>query len=129
MTQDETRSEDELSRRLAAWRVPDTPARLEARLMASYRSGRWKRGFWRSLLTTSVRVPLPVAAGVALLCVVSLLLAARPARPGPVGPTVNAPYGVDPADRPADELPERDLSGFEPMKEMKVTILHRGSVR
>jgi len=132
MTENHPPEEDDLSRSLKTWRAPDAPDALEARLLASYRDGRWKRRLsWRWLLTGTVRVPLPVAAAVALVCAASLLAALRTVpRPAPSpGPPVSAPPSSEPDGRPPHRLPDEDLAGFEPMKEMKVTILHRGDVR
>jgi hypothetical protein len=132
MTESHPPPDDELSRHLREWRVPEPPARLDARMLATYREGAWKRPSWRLLLTSSVRVPVPVAVGVALLCGLSMAAALRPAWLGAWRPAaeVNAPPRPGPEERrPAPEAPERDLAGFRPAAEIKVTILDPGGAR
>ena len=119
----------DLSRRLKAWRAPEAPAHLDARVYASYRDGLWRRPVsWRTLLTSSVRVPLPVAAAAALLCLLSLLVALGPLPLGPERPrsAISLPL---PAESPVNQVPDKDLSGFEPTREMTVTILYPGDAR
>ena len=71
--------DDELDRALANLEAPPTPARLEARTLAAYRT---RGNRWRRLLTMQVRVPLPAAVLVlATLVVLSVALARVESRP------------------------------------------------
>jgi hypothetical protein len=87
------------------------------------------------LVGTEVRVPLPVAAAVLLLCVVSTLAALRKAPVTLATPSVSATTRPSPelpsaADRePAVTVTAADLRGFAPPDKVKVTILSRGDER
>lgn len=80
----ETPPDPELRALLSSWEAPDTPAALDRRLLASFRAeqpGVVRPPLWRRALTSSVRIPLPVAG----LCAVALIttsavLALRPSR-------------------------------------------------
>lgn len=56
----------ELRQLLLAWEAPDESAAARARLLAAFRERAARPPLWRRLLTSSVRVPLPVAACAAL---------------------------------------------------------------
>ncbi|HEV2861952.1 MAG TPA: hypothetical protein VGX48_13165 [Pyrinomonadaceae bacterium] len=56
----------ELRQLLRAWEAPDESAAARARLLASFRERAARQPLWKRLLTSSVRVPLPVAACAAL---------------------------------------------------------------
>ncbi len=58
---DDALNDDELNGMLREWKAPSAPARLRERIFAP----RSRHG-WRRLWTASVRVPLPVAAGLLL---------------------------------------------------------------
>ena len=131
MSEQETKREkDELSQELAEWRVPPAPGALDTRVFASYRSGEWRHvPWWRAAFTTSVRMPLPVAVALVLLCVVSTVAALRQS-PGvvPAPPAVHPPA---PARETVRETPavSADLRGFEFEREIKVRIIRQGERR
>lgn len=120
------KNDDGLSRALKASRPPETPARLDARVFETYRSGRWRGSGWRRLMTGSVRIPIPVALAACLLFAVTLFAALRSGRDTSVPPesTITAPPRPEPETHVAD-VP----AGFQPAKEMKVTILNPGDLR
>lgn len=120
------KKEDGLSRTLKAAAPPDTPAQLDARVFETYRRGLWRESRWRRLMTGSVRVPIPVALVACLLFAVTLFAALRPGLDAGVPPesTITAPPPPEP------EAQTAALSlGFQPAKEMKVTILDGGELR
>jgi hypothetical protein len=119
-------NDDDLSRKLKAWTAPEAPPRLDARVLGMYESGAWKTTWWGRLMTGSVRVPIPVALAACLLFAVTLAVALRPAR----GVTPAAPESISAPPRPEPDVHAADaFVGFEPAKEMKVTILDRGDMR
>jgi hypothetical protein len=121
MSEDEPkRHDDGLSRLLRRWRAPVPPGGLDRRMFASYRAEFGRPPFWRAWLTTSVRVPLPVALLVVVIAVVSTALLVR--RP-PGGAAAPAPFVNEGA---AMAVRTTDLTGFEPPTEVKVTILSQG---
>ena len=65
---------------LEQWQAPAAPSALEQRVLAAYRA-RFDNApvpFWKRLLTTSIRVPLPAAVSFAALLLLALWGAARP---------------------------------------------------
>jgi len=123
------KDQDDLSRRLKTWVAPETPPRVDQRVLDMYDGGRWKETAWRRWLSGSVRVPVPVALAACLLFAVTLAFAMRP-RSGegqaPPGSTISAPARPEPE---VETHAAEALVGFEPAKEMKVTILNRGDLR
>jgi len=92
--------DDELNRALDSLQAPPTPARLEARTLASYRACRAGFSLRRTsvrLLTMQIRVPLPAAVLVlAALLALSMTLARVESRHPPKQPPVAAspqPWG------------------------------------
>lgn len=65
---------DDLNKLLAQWRVPRTPALLEARLHAAQET-RW----WEWILRGRIQIPVPVAGLVLVAVLVWGLLSFRPA--------------------------------------------------
>jgi hypothetical protein len=129
MNENDPHDEDDLKPRLAEWRAPQAPARLDERIFEMHRRGRWKTSGWRGLITGTVRVPIPVVAAACLLLVLATIAALRPARLSPtsVPAEVSAPAPVPQEDSttPAAAADAR----FAPAKEMKVTILYPGESR
>jgi hypothetical protein len=87
----------ELSTVLGTWAAPEPPPEMDARLLAAYRAATAHTPLWRRMLTSGVRVPLPVAACLALALVASLL--AHVAHPGLKGepPGIQAGTHAQPA--------------------------------
>lgn len=120
---DEREERDErLGRLLRCWGPPAVPEGLDERVLAAYR--RRTLPLWRRLLKAEVRVPLPVAAAVLLLLVLSAVFALRPA---PAGGTAAAPASSGPvqaASRPDPAVVSRtSFMGFEPVDEMQATVV------
>jgi hypothetical protein len=92
-----------LKRLLDEWHVPDTPDRLERRVLGHPR--RW----WRTLMTSRVRIPLPIAIAfsVALVWLTALAVSDRMPAPERLG-TPN------------------DLRGFQPVNSVNVRIERSG---
>jgi len=73
-------AEPELKQWLAQWEAPETPARLDAQVRASYRQHFPQWPWWQRWLTVSIRVPVPVVVAAGLvLCVMSWLAARQTA--------------------------------------------------
>lgn len=88
-----------LKRLLDEWRVPNAPDTLDQRVFGQ------PRPWWRILVTSGVRVPLPVAIAVSVLLVWLATLAVR--------------------DRVPDVEPpgtSYDLRGFQPVNSVSVRI-------
>ena len=122
----ETERDETLSRLLAQWTPPSVPEALDARVLASYRRRVAHAPFWRRLLSTSIRVPLPVAVAALIL----LLLAAAVALRRPSANRLDEPQlaGATAATRTArtsDQplVTRTSLAGFEPVAEMNVTVV------
>ena len=95
-------NDDELNRLLSRWEAPQKPASLKGRIFVR------KQSIWRRLWTTSLRVPLPVAASIALLVVLWFHYfrpAQSPETPGPV-PT--------------------SLAGFQPVRQLNPMVYGGG---
>lgn len=86
-------ADEELRALLGAWEAPGPSRDAGARLRAAFREqSRSREPFWKRLLTSSVRVPLPVAAGAVVALLASLLaLAARAPRLALDAPAAPAP--------------------------------------
>lgn len=119
--------DDDLTPILKAWRVEEAPAAVERRVLEAFRSARPATPpFWRRAFSTSVRVPVPLLAGLVLVCLTSLglLLRGSPPKPsegepssaGPGAPAIVAPA----SDRNAG------LLGFEPIREPKLVVVDKG---
>lgn len=62
---------------LRNWQAPEAPATLDERVLASYRRHRDHPSVWRRIVSGRVAVPLPVAAGVVILFLITTALAVR----------------------------------------------------
>jgi len=96
-------NDDELRDLLRQWEAPAAPPHLESRIFAGPRRQPW----YEWLLTGSIRVPVPAL--VALLAILSAVVAVLPRRSQPL-----------PA--PAREV---RLSDFQPVSELKPRIIRR----
>jgi hypothetical protein len=112
--------DQELGRLLQEWSVPAVPDTLDQRVMASFAARTRRRPLWRRLVTTSIRVPLPVALA-ALLLVAFALWSPRRETPR----LDAAPTGSTATPSPEDPPPETrtSLAGFRPVREMNVRLL------
>jgi hypothetical protein len=119
MTEDD---DDALARLLRRWGPPALPGDLDARVLAAYRTR--TQPWWRRFLAAEVRVPLPMAALLTLLLIVSTVLALRPAPAGGSAATPATPEPVQAARRQDPPVVTRtSLAGFEPVEEMQVTVV------
>jgi hypothetical protein len=102
---------------LDEWRAPDTPATLDARVMASYRK-RVALPWWRRMLAAKVEIPVPVLAAGALVLASALWLM-RPGVP-PAGRA--APVIVE----PAVVVTTINADGFQPLPNGAVRLVRKG---
>ncbi len=113
-----------LKRILEGWRAPAVPESLDARVLASYRRMGKQEAWWRRFFTGSVRVPLPVAATVLALLLVSAASALRPAGvPKSSVPPIASGGPIQAAHVEAPVLIHTSLAGFEPVSEVNVTVV------
>src|SRR5690349_5277711 len=99
----EPKDDAELSKLLREWKVEDAPRSLDERVLGA------RRPWWKALLAGSVRVPMPVVVGFAVLLVAMSAALLRP-RPGtaPVPTIPAAPASVNLADfRPVEGVQVR----------------------
>jgi hypothetical protein len=96
----------QLKKLLREWNVEDAPYSLDERVLGS------KQAWWKLLMGGSVRVPVPVALGFAVLLVVmgAALMRSRPG-PAPAAPSVSSSI---------------DLAEFQPVRDVHVRMV-RGS--
>ena len=87
-------ADEELRALLGAWQAPEPSSAARAQLLAAFREqARSREPVWKRLLTSSVRVPLPLAAcAVVAFLASALMLAARTPRLA-----LDAPPAVAPA--------------------------------
>jgi hypothetical protein len=114
----------ELGRLLEDWTVPALPDALDRRVLASYRThAGLPVPLWRRFFTTSLRIPLPVAVVVLL----ALALAFWAPRRRPVSPMESSEPLAGPRTAQAATgvvvTPASSLAGFEPVRDMNVTVL------
>jgi hypothetical protein len=95
-------NDDELNRLLSRWGAPQKPASLHGKIF-----GR-RLPAWRRLWTMSLRIPLPVAASIALLFVLSLYYF-RP---------------VEPRETPGSA--PTSLAGFQPVRQLNPVVYGGG---
>jgi formylglycine-generating enzyme required for sulfatase activity len=115
----EPNSDPELRNLLEEWQTPALPASLEERVLGARR--RW----WRFLLRGSFRIPVPVAACLAVLMAVAVWRLARaPASPNVVGsgrveiPTAGNPATTDQAKM--QSFPTQPPTAVSPQAKTKV---------
>jgi hypothetical protein len=114
----------ELGRLLEEWTVPALPDTLDRRVLDSYRTQVGRAPLWQRFFTTSLRVPLPVA--VALLLILALAFWVPRRKPEPPMETSEPLAGPRTAQVQvhASAIPvSGSLAGFEPVREMNVTVL------
>jgi hypothetical protein len=126
MTRDERDPErdQELEGLLARWSAPVVPDGMDDRVRAAYRRQVGIEPWWARLFGASVRVPLPVAALVLMLLVVTAALALRPAAPPSTAGTQASPEPVQAAQRVDPPVVTRtNLAGFQPVTEVTATVV------
>jgi hypothetical protein len=94
----------ELRKLLREWKVEDAPRSLDDRVLGV------RRPWWSWMLRASVRVPVPVVMGLAVLFAAMTAALLRP-RPIPVAPAVSSAI---------------NLTDFQPVEDVQVRIM-RGS--
>jgi hypothetical protein len=115
----------ELSRLLRCWGPPPVSAGLDERVLAAYR--RRTTPLWRRLLAAEVRVPLPLAAALLLILLVSTVLALRRPVPGEAAARPASGEAVQSAQRGEPALVTRtSLAGFRPVEEIGVSVVKEG---
>jgi hypothetical protein len=116
-------NDPELDRLLMRWTAPVVPEGMDERILRARRRHFGGRA-WRRFLSSSIRVPLPVAVALALIFALTAMLALRPARPLP---SAAAPQGPAPAQAAqAAESPlvtGTSLAGFQPEPELRATVV------
>jgi hypothetical protein len=128
---DEPEPDQDLDRILPDWQAPGVPDTLDHRMLASFRARRSGGGsllsrFWKG----SVRVPLPVALAVLALIAFAVWLPRAGQRPAPAGAQeAGEPAGgaerTARADAKGAERANR-LGGFQPVREVSVTVIRPG---
>jgi hypothetical protein len=118
---DDATRDPELARLLEEWTVPALPDTLDRRMLASFRARSPRASLWRRFFTTSLHIPLPVALAALLL----LALAFWMPRGKSVPPLESSEPLSGPRTAQFDHKPPMpdSLSGFEPVREMNVTVL------
>jgi hypothetical protein len=122
---DPDQNDEELSALLRSWEVEGAPKHLDERMVEAYRSQVARPPWWRLLLAVPVRLPAPVAVAVAIVLLVLGYLAGRSTlRPGATPPapalaTAEAQVAGFPL------VTRTQLAGFQPLEEVKVTILRK----
>jgi hypothetical protein len=125
----EIHTDPELARLLEEWAVPGVPDTLDRRVHASYRAHIGRVPFWKRFLTTSIRIPLPVALAALLLLALTFWNARRPVSPASPVESAESTLSARMADlRRAPAALRPSLAGFEPVREMNVTVLPQDSV-
>jgi hypothetical protein len=93
----------QLKQLLREWKVEDAPCSLDERVLGA------KQPWWKLLIGGSVRVPVPVVLGFAVLLVVMGATLGR-LRPGPVPATPTVSSTVN-------------LAEFQPVRDVQVRIM------
>jgi hypothetical protein len=147
----------ELNVLLKKWQAPEVSAILDARIAEAAQRQFQRSPLWKRLLTARIPVPAPVAALALVLLCATTFLAIRSQKPAPApepraaaaqaqidipahrGVEVNPAIAnetrpdlrLDPAAKKVDHgsayVTRVDLTGFEPVKELKIRILPRGN--
>jgi hypothetical protein len=97
-------NDEELNRLLSRWEAPQKPASLKRRIFVR------RLPLWSRLWTTSLRVPLPVAAAIVLLFVLGF----------------HYLHSSEPAETPG-AVPT-SLAGFQPVRQLD-PILYKGGLK
>jgi hypothetical protein len=147
----------ELNVLLKKWQAPEVPAVLDARIAEEAQRQFRHMPLWKRLLTARIPVPAPAAVLALVLLSATTFLAVRSLKPTPASTpqAAAAQAKIDiPAPRMAEANPAKatevkadlrpvpaakkadpgsayvthvDLTGFEPVKELKIRILPRGN--
>jgi hypothetical protein len=131
MSERDEPGDPELPSLLARWGAEPLPEGMDERVLAAYRRDRGTApSWWRQFLTSSVRIPLPVALGLLLLFVATAALALRPAGPTPTAATPGPAEPVQAARASGAPVVTRtSLAGFQPVSEVTATVVATGQVR
>ena len=125
-------SNDELDSMLPEWQSPRAPARLRAALFPEK-----PRPWWRSIWTTSIRVPLPIACSLAVLLALGLWRSLTPPPERVVVRTKQVRVPVvkqeivtktvyrDRIVRAPAAAPRRDADQLQPVAEFRPRIIRR----
>ena len=114
----------QLARLLEEWTVPALPDALDRRVLTSYRAQVGRAPLWKRFFTTSLRVPLPVAVAVLLILALAFLAPRRKATPPmETSEPLAGPRTAQAQIEPKSVSPVSSLAGFEPVREMNVTVL------
>lgn len=113
---------DALSGLLKRWTAPVVPEGMDANVLAAFRKETRPARWWAPFLSTSVRVPVPVALAVVLALLVTTALAFRrpPAAaeiPAIPAATQSARTGEPPM------VTSTSLAGFRPVDEVTATVV------
>jgi hypothetical protein len=108
---------DPLRSLLNEWEAPEPPAALDARVRAAYRAQR-RPAFWKRLWSFRVSIPAPVLAAAILMIAAGLWIGRRPGPPPSPTPAVPAGGGY---------LTRLDASGFQPLPDGEVRVIHSGA--
>jgi hypothetical protein len=109
---------------LEEWRLPPATEKLDARVLASYRQLMKTKTWWRRFFAGSISVPVPVAAAILALLLVSAALALRPwggARIPAAKSSVSGSLQASHVEQPV--IIHTSLSGFEPVAEVNVSVV------
>jgi hypothetical protein len=82
-------AEEELKSLLGQWQAPSAPRSLDQRILVAYRAQIVRSSFWRRLLTSSISLPVPAAAALAVILVLgAAALMRQGSAPEPQAPTI-----------------------------------------
>jgi len=96
----EPTDDPKLSKLLREWQVSGAPASLDARVLGA------RKGWWRFLLTGSIRIPVPVGVAIAaILLMMATALVRQRAAPPPASTLSLVSF------RPAQDLNVRVMGG------------------
>ncbi|MCG6926903.1 MAG: hypothetical protein LJF30_16545 [Acidobacteria bacterium] len=113
---------------LRQWEPPVVPEGMDERVMEAYRRERGTaEPFWKRWLSTSIRVPVPVALVVALLLIFTAALALRPASPPPQAVTPDTSGPVRAAQQAVPVVTGTSLAGFQPVTEITASVVREGT--
>jgi hypothetical protein len=111
----------ELGRMLEEWTVPALPDSLDRRVLTSYRTQMGRAPLWRRFFTTSLRVPLPVAVALLLMLILAFWARREPVPPMETSEPLAGPRTAQVEAQTVN--PGSSLAGFEPVREMNVTVM------